>query len=271
MQIVIKYRNGKCPRVISTSGESMLSQNSILGSLEWQNALDPQPMIGTHMRVRTDVATEGGPLLIEVMSYSSAVDDYIYDHPTEIADFGAVSRAYIARTHIFRVIKALRAEEMEDVIDLRSDGVWLHRFGDKLVDMTAYECMEQDLLSNAEIQSNPLAKRVLMVHDILKQLHPDVNEREISQLYGMDNTLFDFANIVEGRMVLYAGGGDEGHHSLAGHPRGVGSNLEDALQNLRNSDNTTSLQGPRTRIPSLPLSESRASVDDCPFDLEDQA
>ena len=193
MQIVIKYRNGKCPRVISTSGESMLSQNSILGSLEWQNALDPQPMIGTHMRVRTDVATEGGPLLIEVMSYSSAVDDYIYDHPTEIADFGAVSRAYIARTHIFRVIKALRAEEMEDVIDLRSDGVWLHRFGGKLVDMSAYQELEEELLSPSEQHGMTLARRVLQSILRLRNLEKEADVPTLLSSYGIDEALYEFA------------------------------------------------------------------------------
>ena len=37
---------------------------------------------------------------------------------------------------------------------------------------------------------------------LLERFHPDVGERQILRLYGMDNTLYDYAGIVSGWVSL---------------------------------------------------------------------
>ena len=59
---------------------------------------------------------------------------------------------------------------------------------------------------------------------LLERFHPDVGERQILRLYGMDNTLYDFAGIVSGCVSLCDDTESEGGGSLVDRPCGEGAN-----------------------------------------------
>ena len=63
---------------------------------------------------------------------------------------------------------------------------------------------------------------------LLERFRPDVGERQILRLYGMDNTLYDYAGIVSGRVSLCDDTEREEGGSLVDRPCGEGANLEDA-------------------------------------------
>lgn len=103
---------------------------------------------------------------------------------------------------------------------------------------------------------------------LLERFHPDVGERQILRLYGMDNTLYDFAGIVSGWVSLCDDTESEEGGSLVDRPCGEGANLEDAPREAVEPVRHGSRAKIRCPVPSRCPSESRTYDDDCPFEME---
>ncbi|MBR3384444.1 MAG: hypothetical protein IKG69_04455 [Atopobiaceae bacterium] len=190
MRIDVTYAN-EPPRVIETSGESLLSPSTVAGSPEWRGGA--LPVTAVMLRPRTDlVGQDGQGLVVELCAWSA--DDGPNRARATLDDLGGRREVPRLLFHVFRVWEVLPAGEVERAVDIDIDGrIHLSRIGGRLLDLTAYERMEERLLSANERAERPLDQRVLLVHDRLRWTHPNMGDSELGDLYGLGGALFDYA------------------------------------------------------------------------------
>jgi hypothetical protein len=109
--------------------------------------------------------------------------------------------------HVVWAWEVLSASDVERVVALDIDGrVRVRRIDGDLMDLTAYRILEERLLSEAEVRSRPLHKRVALVHEAVRRSHAGMGEAEIGDAYGLGTRLIDYAR----RMVTpHEGDGDQ--------------------------------------------------------------
>ena len=194
MRIDVTYA-GRAPRVIETSGESLLSSATMAESPEWRSG--SLPVTAVMLRPRTDLlGRDGHGLVVEVCGWSA---DITGQASFPINDLGGRCEAPRLAFHVFRVWEVLPADDLALAVDVNIDGrIHLCRISGQLLDLTAYERLEPALLSPNERADMPLDQRVLLVHDRLRWTHPDLDDEELGDLYGLGGSLVDYARTMTG-------------------------------------------------------------------------
>jgi hypothetical protein len=204
---------GRAPRVIETSGESLLSSATLSAG-----PAGGTPVTAVMLRPRLDLLGKGGHgLAIEVCGWSTAT--FAGSAKAEVADLGGSWQVPLLSFHVFRVWEVLPADELADVVAIDIDSrMHVMRIGGDLLDLTAYEACERELLSAAEVSGNALFKRVYLVHDRAKQQSPGIDDEAVGARYGLGTRLIDWARNAAAEP------------SASGVP--VGSGVDDGLSDL---------------------------------------
>ena len=206
MRIDVTYA-GEAPRVIETSGEAMLSSSVV--SLSGGR----RDVAAVMLRPRLDLLGRGGRGLAVEVCYWDAGDE---DGPSgEIADFAGEWSVPRLRFHTWRVWEVLSWEEASRALAIDIDGrIHLRRIEGRLLDLTAFECLERTLLSSAEVQGRPLRERVRLVHSRIRLAEgTDLTDAQIGSRYGLGTALADWAGLEEedkGKVKERGGGVDDG-------------------------------------------------------------
>lgn len=226
MRIDVTYA-GEPPRIIQTSGESRLSSSVMATSPDWR--VRHPPVSAVMLRPRTDlVGHEGHGLVIELCAWSAG--DANGRAMAHIDDLGGEYEVPRLLFHVFRVWEVLPADEVARAVVIEIDGrIHLRRVGDALLDVTAYERIEAQLLSQRERSERTLEQRVLLVHERLRWTHPDLDEEGIGDLYGLGRALHDYA-------VSMAGAEDASTQDEAKEPDDGLSELVSRLQDATGED-----------------------------------
>lgn len=189
MRIDVVYFD-RPPRVIETSNEGMLSASTVANAPEWRGA--GLSVVGAMLRPRTDLLAGGEGLRVELCAWSAATDEWHED--AAILDFGYESQVPRLQLHVFRVWEVLPPEDVAHVTSIDIDGrIHVRRIGGRLLDLTAYERVEEVLLSRTEVGDLPLDQRVLLVHDRMRRANPGMDDDQVGESYGMGSALFDYA------------------------------------------------------------------------------
>jgi hypothetical protein len=195
VRIDVTYAKG-AHRIIETSGEAALSSQTMERSPEWRGR--DLPVTAVMMRPRVDLVGSGGMgLAVEICAWSS--DRQRGGTLARLTDLGGTREVPRLLFHVFRVWEVLPADELEHVVDIDIDGrIHLARIAGRLVDLTAYECLERRLLSGAEIHERAFEQRVLIVHDRLRWEYPKDDNEALGDRYGLGSFLYDYASRLSG-------------------------------------------------------------------------
>ena len=194
MRIDVTYA-GHAPRVIETGGESLVSSGTLsVGDGEGL------PVTAVMLRPRLDLlGRDGHGLAVEICGWSTAT--YAGGAEGRLDDLGGSWEVPLLSFHVFRLWEVLPAGELDDVVAIDiDDRMHVARVGGDLVDLTAFEVLERELLSAAEVSAMPLHKRVWLVHDRARRASPGTTDEEVGARYGLGTRLIDWARGVEGTM-----------------------------------------------------------------------
>lgn len=193
MRIDVTYA-GDAPRVIETSGEALLSSSTIAAAPEWVGT--GLPVTAVMLRPRTDLlGEEGSAFTVEVCAWSTTDAGA----NATVRDLGGEFEVPRMAFHVVRTWDVLPPEDVARVIALDIDGrIHVRRVGGRLLDLTAFEHVEADLLSATERSGCALDQRVLVVHERLRALHPGLSDEELGDVYGLGGALHAWASTLAG-------------------------------------------------------------------------
>ena len=216
MRIDVTYA-GRAPRVIETGGESLISSGTLS-----QGGGEGVPVTAVMLRPRLDLLSrDGHGLAVEVCGWSTAT--FAGGAEGRLADLGGSW-------------EVPPAAELADVVAIDiDDRMHVMRVAGDLVDLTAFEVLERELLSAAEVSAMPLHKRVYLVHDRAKRASPGTGDEQVGARYGLGTRLIDWARGVAGttgESVVDGAGGAAGRGAAPAPDALVGSGVDDGLSDV---------------------------------------
>lgn len=189
MRIDVTYA-GRPPRVVETSGESMLSSSTVANAPEWLGT--GLPVTAVMLRPRTDLLADGGHgLVVELCAWSAATEGW--REGAHVADLGGDAEVPRLLLHVHRVWEVLPADDVARAVAIDIDGrIHVRRVAGRLVDLTAYERLEADMLSRAERDGHSLSERVTLLHRRMRDAM-GADDAQVGGLYGLGTMLHDWA------------------------------------------------------------------------------
>lgn len=203
MRIDVTYA-GRPPRVIETSGESMLSSSTVANAPEWLGA--GLPVTAVMLRPRTDLLADGRHgLVVELCAWSAATDGR--REGACVSDLGNETEVPRLLLHVFRAWEVLPADDVARAVAIDIDGrIHVRRVAGRLLDLTAYERLEEDLLSRSERDGCSLSERVTLLHRRVRG-STGIDDARVGELYGLGTALYDWALSLGGDMRAEATSG----------------------------------------------------------------
>lgn len=256
MRIDVTYA-GMPPRIIETSGESMLSSSTVANAPEWLGA--GLPVTAVMLRPRTDLLADGRHgLTVELCAWSAATDGL--REGARVSDLGNETEVPRLLLHAYRAWEVLPADEVAHAVAIDIDGrIHVRRVAGRFLDLTAYERLETDMLGRSERDGLSLAERVVLLHKRMREAMA-VDDARVGELYGLGTTLHDWALSL---------GGDVRDEATSGQDDGNGA-LVKALAEAGDFESRASvLLGAILDDPALSVEGLEASVDSCGVDVGD--
>jgi len=216
MRIDVYYAD-EAPRVIETSGESLLSSQTMAqaGALPGEG----RQVVAVMLRPRVDLMCKGSGLSVELSCWTAPGGR---SAAGEVADFGRTSAVQVLDYHVVWSWEVLPASEVARVVALDVDGrARVRRVGGRILDLTAFGLLEREVIGDSVARSMPLHGRVGRVHAALRQADPDLTDEAIGGLYGLGTHLYDYAQKMLGKPAS------------GGARAGADDSLSDAVARLR--------------------------------------
>ena len=179
MKVEIEYKNGRV-EVYKTSDESGIGSNVLARPRgeSYSNLTSAAVMIAP----RFDLLDKEG-LRIDIMWYSPSIEEETSHDNVDDYPGGAISIPNM-NFEIGRIWRLLDLDMLEDVEAISIDNRWhIERQGGFLVNTTQFLRQQNFLLSHST-KSKSIANQVVLLHEHIRQMHPDWSDEKIANYYG---------------------------------------------------------------------------------------